>query len=48
MEYIHNNPVKEGLVIKAGDWLYSSAKDWLTDSSGLIEIDKDYKWLNDL
>lgn len=27
-EYIHNNPVKAGLVIKHTDWDYSSAKDY--------------------
>lgn len=26
--YIHNNPVKAGLVAKAEDWLYSSAADY--------------------
>ena len=29
IEYIHNNPVKAGLVSKAEDWLYSSAKAYL-------------------
>jgi len=47
MEYIHNNPVKAGLVDKAEDWPYSSAVDWLTTRSGLVEIDKDYHWLRD-
>jgi len=27
-EYIHNNPVKAGLVVKSTDWAYSSAKDY--------------------
>ena len=45
MEYIHNNPVKAGLVEQAEDWTYSSAVDWLTDRSGLITIDKEYNWL---
>jgi len=47
MEYIHNNPVKTGLVKKAEDWPYSSARDWLTGNRGLIQIDKDYGWLNE-
>ncbi len=45
MEYIHNNPVKAGLVQKAEDWMYSSAADWLTSGSGLIKIDKESQWL---
>ena len=45
MEYIHNNPVKAGLVTRAEDWMYSSAVDWLTDRSGLVGIDKEYRWL---
>lgn len=28
-EYIHNNPVKAGLVNKPSDWIYSSARDYL-------------------
>ena len=45
MDYIHNNPVKAGLVANAIDWNYSSAIDWLTDKEGLIKIDKEYHWL---
>jgi len=45
MEYIHNNPVKAGLVSKAEDWPYSSAVDWLTERRGLLGIDKEHKWL---
>ena len=47
MEYIHNNPVKGGLVEKAEDWTFSSARDWLNDKKGLIEIDKNFEWLGD-
>ena len=45
LEYIHNNPVKSGLVDESIKWKYSSAIDWLTDKKGLIKIDKDYSWL---
>ncbi|MCD6249842.1 MAG: transposase [candidate division Zixibacteria bacterium] len=45
MEYIHNNPVRAGLVEAAEDWRYSSAVDWLTSSTGLIKIDKEFQWL---
>jgi putative transposase len=27
-EYIHNNPVRRGLVARAEDWLWSSAREW--------------------
>jgi len=40
LEYIHNNPVKAGLVARPSDWPYSSACDWLEDRSGLLPIDK--------
>jgi putative transposase len=38
LNYIHENPVRAGLVEKAIDYRYSSAKDWLTNTKGLIEI----------
>src|SRR4030042_4128689 len=38
VEYIHDNPVKAGLVERAEDWLYSSAKNYL-DQVGELEID---------
>ncbi len=28
VEYIHNNPVRRGLVVCPTDWLWSSARDW--------------------
>ncbi len=39
VDYIHYNPVKRGMVTMPEHWLYSSAKSFLSDSSG-IEIDK--------
>ncbi len=44
-DYIHNNPVKAGLVKKAEDWPYSSAVDWLTPNRSMIEVDKEFHWL---
>ncbi|MEW6657523.1 MAG: transposase [Thermodesulfobacteriota bacterium] len=38
VEYIHDNPVKAGLVERAEDWLYSSAKNYL-GQAGMLEID---------
>jgi putative transposase len=45
LEYIHNNPVKAGLVSDAVDYPYSSALDWLGAGQGLIEIDKEFSWM---
>jgi len=39
-EYVHNNPVSAGLVDKAVDWKWSSARDWLLDEEGPIPINK--------
>lgn len=38
LNYIHLNPVRAGLVAKAEDWLYSSARDYMLLDS-LMEID---------
>ncbi len=38
LDYIHNNPVEAGIVEKAEEYLYSSAKDYLTNRKGLLEI----------
>ena len=40
IEYIHNNPVRKGLVSDPVDWKYSSAVDYLTDEKGLIDVCK--------
>lgn len=37
-DYIHNNPVEEGLVISAIDWKYSSARNYYGDNS-IVKID---------
>lgn len=45
LNYIHNNPVKTGLIETAGDWIYSSYKNWLNGvSDGNIQID--FKWMD--
>ena len=35
IDYIHQNPVRRGLVTKAEDWIWSSARDW----AGLGAVD---------
>jgi hypothetical protein len=37
LNYIHNNPVVEGIVEEADQYLYSSAKNY-QDEKGLIEV----------
>lgn len=37
LEYIHNNPVKAGIVEKAEEYTYSSAKDYAGET-GLLDI----------
>ena len=39
LDYIHQNPVKAGLVEKAEDWPYSSARNYLLGDHSLIEIE---------
>lgn len=42
IDYVHENPVRSGLVSKAEDWLYSSARDYLLDSPSPVRVDKDW------
>ncbi len=44
LDYIHNNPVKAGLVNEPKGWLYSSAEDWLGGSKGMLKVDKYFEW----
>jgi putative transposase len=41
IRYIHNNPVRKGLVERADLWHYSSAADWEGSGSGPIPLDLD-------
>jgi len=45
VEYIHNNPVKAGLVERSVDYTYSSARDWLAGIKGRVNIDKTWDWI---
>lgn len=40
IEYIHNNPVKRGLVDRPEHWRYSSARNYFLDDHSLIQIEK--------
>ena len=39
VNYVHNNPVKEGLVETPEAWHWSSASEWLTGGTGRIKVD---------
>jgi len=39
INYIHNNPVKKGLVANPEDWKYSSYNAWQNDGKGVLDID---------
>ena len=41
VRYIHNNPVRQGLVDVAQQWRYSSAGDWEGAGPGPLAIDRD-------
>ena len=40
LNYIHDNPVRKGLVRRQEEWRYSSAGDYITGVAGDLEIDK--------
>jgi len=42
VEYIHNNPVKAGLVSAPEEWYYSSAADYLGIRSGPLQVATDW------
>ncbi|MCK4632172.1 MAG: hypothetical protein KAT79_02815 [candidate division Zixibacteria bacterium] len=42
LQYVHNNPVKAGLVSQPEDWMWSSAADYMCDRPGPVPIWKDW------
>jgi REP element-mobilizing transposase RayT len=44
IEYIHNNPVKAGLVEKPEHYLYSSARNYVDMESVIDVIKADFRW----
>lgn len=38
INYIHNNPVKAGLINEITDWKYSSARNYYADDNSVIEV----------
>ena len=42
IDYIHNNPVRRGLVNSPTDWKWSSARYWHGQSDALIQMDEPF------
>ncbi len=42
IEYIHNNPVKAGIVERAADHKYSSARNYLLNDHSVLEVITDW------
>ncbi len=42
LNYIHNNPVKSGLVVSAPEWPWSSAAVYMTEIAGPIPVWKEW------
>ena len=42
LKYIHNNPVKAGLVLKPEDHLFSSARNYIKDDHSVIDVGTDF------
>ncbi len=40
LHYIHQNPVRRGLVLEPKQWRWSSARDWLTDEAGPVLVNE--------
>jgi hypothetical protein len=38
MDYIHHNPCRKGLVLRPEDWLFSSARYWLTGEPNDVQL----------
>jgi putative transposase len=39
LDYMHENPVERGLVVRAQDWSWSSCQHYLTGTEGVVEIE---------
>jgi putative transposase len=48
INYIHNNPVKSGLVRSAADYRWSSFRSFYSDEVEPIKVDKEWWWPDDV
>jgi len=42
INYIHNNPVRKGIVEKPEDYLYSSARNYILNDQSITKVDTDF------
>ncbi len=42
LEYMHNNPVKRGLVLDPGAWRWSSFRHYATGERGKVELESEW------
>ncbi|HPG41758.1 MAG TPA: transposase [bacterium] len=42
LNYIHDNPIRKGFVIKQENWKYSSAANWILEDHSIIKLDLEY------
>lgn len=45
LNYIHNNPLKAGLVSRAEDYKYSSARNYINKDQSVLDVDVEYAGL---
>ena len=46
LNYIHNNPIKAGLVNRAEDYKYSSSRNYINGYHSVLEVDTEYAGIN--
>jgi hypothetical protein len=46
LDYLHNEPVRRGLVPNPSDWEFSSAGYLILGKSGIIAVDKAIPWIS--
>jgi putative transposase len=46
LEYIHNNPVKAGLVLRPEDYKYSSARNYIYNDNSIIKVNTERGGIN--
>jgi hypothetical protein len=46
LDYLHNEPVRQGLVTCSTDWKYSSAGDWILRQPGPIKVQTEFDGFN--
>lgn len=45
LNYVHENPVRAGLVSRPEEWSLSSASEWSTGVPGILPVSRDFSWM---